>query len=73
MSGRSRSEILQFNERVKLISSIIANLSTALVAAAFGRWFLSAFDAFVLVWLAIAFVGVSLGVSVLTLLEADDG
>jgi len=45
------SETLRANEWFKAVSAIATNLGSALVAAAFGRWFLVGLHLFVCQWL----------------------
>ncbi len=72
MSERSRAQVLRRNEQLKATSSIVSNLSAALIAAAFARWFAVAFDPFVILWLAVGIVGAAVGVSILMMLETEE-
>jgi hypothetical protein len=71
MDEKSRSELVQRNEQVKAVSSLMANAGLALVAAALGRWFLEGFDAFVMFWLLAGAGLIWTGVTALTMLEAE--
>jgi len=42
---KAAADCLHWNEKLKVGSSVVANLGTGLVAAAFGRWFLTGLDA----------------------------
>lgn len=66
------SETLRANEWFKAVSGVATNLGSALVAAAFGRWFLVGFDLFVFQWLVAGPMVIWSGLHVLTRLEADD-
>jgi hypothetical protein len=44
---------LRANEQLKAASAVIANLGTALVAAAFARWFAFGVDPLAPVWLVV--------------------
>ena len=72
---RTAADRLRVNEKPKVASAVIGNIGTALFLSAFGRWFLSGFDAWVAVW--VLFSGVIIGVAVqsMSLLEpeAPDG
>lgn len=72
MNDRTCSETVQTNERVKLISSILSNLGTALIATSVARWFLTDFDAFVFIWLVGSAVLIWSGWHILTMLEAEN-
>lgn len=71
MTDRARSETLRANERIKYSSTVGGNLGTALFATAIGRWFLSGFDAFVLLWLLTAALIIWSAWHVLTMLESE--
>lgn len=46
---RTTAERLRSNEKLKVGSGVVANLGTGLVAAAFGRWFLTGLDGWAIV------------------------
>jgi hypothetical protein len=52
--SRTKSQILQSNEKLKAASGVVTNLGAAPFATALGRWFLTGFDLFVPLWLAAA-------------------
>lgn len=66
------SETLRANEWYKGASGVLTNLSSVLVAAAFGRWFVVGFDPFVFLWLVGGGLGLWSGLHLLTVLEADN-
>ena len=39
------------NERLKAFSTVLTNLSSALLATALARWFVTGFDPYVILWL----------------------
>ena len=65
------SAIARANERIKFSSSVGGNLGTALFATAIGRWYLTGFDAFVLLWLFTAMLLIWTAWYVLTMIEAE--
>lgn len=69
--SRTRSQILQSNEKLKAAAGVVTNLGAALFATALGRWFLSGFDLFVPLWLAGAINVIGIGINMLTYLEAE--
>jgi uncharacterized membrane protein len=69
---RTASDRLRANERFKSSSGVLANLGSALLAAAFGRWFVVGFDAFVFQWLVAATTAMAVGIRLLSFLEAQD-
>jgi hypothetical protein len=71
MDDRSKSEVLRDNERLKLIASVLTNLGTALMATTAGRWFLTGFDGFVVLWLVCAVALIWTGVQSLGLLVGE--
>lgn len=71
MSDRIRSETIAANERIKFLSNVGGNLGTALFATAIGRWFLSGFDPFVLIWLSVSVLVIWTAWYVLTMIESE--
>ena len=63
---------LRANEKYKLAAGTVANLGAALLAGAFGRWFLIGFDPFVFQWLAAAAMMIWSALHLLNGLETDD-
>ncbi len=68
---RTKSQILQSNEKLKAASGVVTNLGAAPFATALGRWFLTGFDLFVPLWLAAAINVIGIGINMLTYLEAE--
>jgi hypothetical protein len=62
---------LRTNERLKAASGIATNLGSALLATAAARWFVSGFDPFVFLWLAVSATMIGLGIQVLGMLEVE--
>ena len=61
------------NEQRKQVSSVIANLGTALIIAGFGRWWSQGVDPYVLLWI-LSGIGITwCGVKVLGLLDVEPG
>lgn len=64
--------ILRRNEKAKAWSTVIANLGSALIASAFGRWWLVGFDPWVTIWGVSGSFMVLFSVELLNLLEAEN-
>lgn len=71
MDQRSRSEVLQRNEQIKAVSTLLTNFGSALSAAGAARWALQALDDQVLLWLIFGAALIWTGVKSLTMLEAE--
>lgn len=63
--------ILQRNEKVKSVSAVINNLGTALLASAFGRWWLVAPDLWVTLWGMLGCFVIFCGAQLLNGLEVE--
>ena len=65
----------RWNEKLKLGTSVVANLGTGLVAAAFGRWFLTGLDGWAMVWIVFGGTGIAMAVQAMSFLEpeSEDG
>lgn len=59
------------NERLKVLSTVIANLSTGLVAAGFGRWFFTGMDGWVAVWIVFGATGIAMAIQLMSFLEPE--
>lgn len=71
MDHRTRSEVLQRNEQIKAVSTLLTNFGSALGAAGAARWALQAFDDQVVLWILSGAALIWTGVKLLTLLEAE--
>ena len=69
---RSRAATLRANDRIRFFSTVCGNLGAALLATAIGRWFLTGFDLFALLWLLVSVGLMWMGWYVLTMLEAEE-
>lgn len=67
----SSSEILRRNEKTKQISSVLSNLGTALMIAAFGRIWTGTVDGWVAVWILVASMLIWSAMLCLGALESD--
>jgi hypothetical protein len=65
-----RSRTLQQNEKTKGWSTLFFNFGTALVASAFGRWWLVGIDLWVILWSIAGLFLLKGGIDVLGNLEA---
>lgn len=67
-----QKRILVANERTKALSTVIVNLGTALVAAAFATWWASGNAGFpVWLWLVFGVLSIGMGVHMLGQLESE--
>jgi len=66
-----RSRVLQRNEKTKDGSTLLFNFGTALVASAFGRWWLVGSDPWVIPWDVVGLFMLKAGIDVLDNLEAE--
>jgi hypothetical protein len=70
---RTATDRLRGNEKLKVTSAVTANAATALLAAAFGRWFLGGIDGWVAVWLVFGGTGIAIAVQLMSFLESELG
>ena len=69
--SKTASEIVRDNERIKHVVGVVTTLGTALIIGAIGKWNISGFDAFVLVWLVVALCVIWAASYSLTMLEPE--
>ncbi|HEX8238340.1 MAG TPA: hypothetical protein VF574_01215 [Allosphingosinicella sp.] len=69
--NRTRSQILQRNEKAKAWSTIIGNLATTLAIAGFGMLWLNGLVPWPIVWIAFGFAIMMFATELLTDLEAE--
>lgn len=70
---RTAADRLRWNEKLKVGSAVVANLGTGLVAAAFGRWFLTGMDGWAMLWIVFGGTGIAMAVQVMSFLEPESG
>jgi hypothetical protein len=68
---RSGTDPLRANEKLKLFASVVANIGTALFLSAFGRWFLTGFDAWVAMWIVFSCAIIAGAIQLMALLERE--
>jgi hypothetical protein len=68
---RTAAERLRVNEKLKVASAIIGNLAAALLATAFGRWFLTGMDGWATVWIVFGGLGIAVAVQLMSFLEPE--
>lgn len=68
---RTAGDRLRANEKLKVGSGVFANIGTALFLSAFGRWFLTGFDAWVAVWIVFSWVIIGVAIQSMSLLEPE--
>lgn len=70
---RTAAERLRANEKLKVGSSVAANLGTGLFASAFGRWFLSGFDGWAAMWIVFGIAAIAIGIQAMSFLDSETG
>ena len=70
---RTAADRLRINEKLKVGSGVIANVGTALFLSAFGRWFLTGFDAWVATWIVFGCAIIGAAIQLMSLLEPEAG
>ncbi|HEX8624891.1 MAG TPA: hypothetical protein VF782_07410 [Allosphingosinicella sp.] len=68
---RTAGDRLRVNEKLKVGSAVLANVGTALFLSAFGRWFLSGFDAWVAMWIAFGCTIIGVAIQLMSLFEPE--
>jgi hypothetical protein len=68
---RMAVERLRWNEKLRVGSSVVANLGTGLIAAAFGRWFLAGLDGWAIVWIVFGGTAIGMAVQAMSFLESE--
>jgi len=68
---RTATERLRANEKLKVGSTVIANLGTALFASAFGRWFLAGMDGWAIIWIVFGLTGIAIAIQLMSFLEPE--
>jgi hypothetical protein len=68
---RTAGDRLRSNEKLKVGSSVVANLWTGLVAAAFGRWFLGGLDGWAAIWIIFGGTGIAVAIQLMSFLDAE--
>lgn len=59
------------NEKLKVLSSVIANLGTGLFAAAVARWFLTRLDGWASVWIVFGLAAIAVAIQLMSFLEPE--
>lgn len=68
---RTATDPLQANGKLKVTSTVIANLGSALVAAAFSRWFLLGLDGWAASWIVFGTTGIVMAIQLMSFLDAE--
>lgn len=68
VAGRVRA-----NEKLKVGSAVVANLGTGLVAAGFGRWFLSGADGWAIIWIVFGLTAIAAAIQLMSFLDPEAG
>lgn len=68
---RSALDRLRINEKLKVLSSVIANLGAGLFATAVARWFLTGLDGWATVWMVFGLTAIASAVQLMSFLEPE--
>lgn len=68
---RTATERLRVNEKLKALSSVIANLGAGLFAAAVARWFLTGLDGWATVWMVFGLTAMAVAIQLMSFLEPE--
>jgi hypothetical protein len=68
---RTAADRLRINEKLKVLSSVIANLGAGLFAAAVARWFLTGLDGWASVWIIFGLTAMAVAVQLMSFLEPE--
>lgn len=73
MNGERRmaGDPLRTNEKLKVVSSVIANLGTGLFATAVARWFLAGLDGWAVIWIVFALTAIAVAIQLMSFLEPE--
>jgi heme/copper-type cytochrome/quinol oxidase subunit 4 len=74
-AGRTADDRLRSNEKLKVGSGVTANLGTGLLAAGFGRWFLTGADPWAVLWIVFGLAAIAVAIQLMSFLgsEVADG
>jgi hypothetical protein len=68
---RTAADRLRANEKLKILSSVLANVGTGLLAAGFGRWFLTGVDGWAIIWIAFGLTAIAVAIQLMSLLDPE--
>jgi hypothetical protein len=68
---RTAADRLRGNEKLKVVSSVIANLGAALLAAGFGRRFFTGADGWAIIWIAFGLTAIAVAAQLMSVLEPE--
>jgi heme/copper-type cytochrome/quinol oxidase subunit 4 len=69
--GQAAGDPLRTNEKLKALSSVVANLGTGLFATAVARWFLNGLDGWAMIWIVFGLTAIALAVQLMSFLEPE--
>jgi hypothetical protein len=69
--GRTAADPHRANEKLKVLSSVIANLGSGLFATAVARCFLTGPDGWAVVWIVFGLTGIAVAVQLMSFLEPE--
>ncbi|HEX8062437.1 MAG TPA: hypothetical protein VF535_04400 [Allosphingosinicella sp.] len=69
--GRRAGDSLRSNEKLEVFSSVIGNLGTGLLAAGFGRWFLTGADGWAVIWIIFGLTAMVVAIQSMSFLDPE--
>jgi heme/copper-type cytochrome/quinol oxidase subunit 4 len=68
---RSATDPVRGNEKLKVGSAVLGNLCTGLLAAGFGRWFLTGLDGWAIIWIVFGLTAIAVAIQLMSFLEPE--
>jgi len=68
---RTAGDRLRSNEKLKVGSGVMANLGTGLLAAGFGRWFLTGPDGWAVLWIVFGLTAIAAAIQLMSFLDRE--
>ena len=62
---------MRANEKLKVLSSVVANLGTGLFATAVARWFFTGLDGWAIIWIVFGLTGIGMAIQLMSFLEPE--
>jgi hypothetical protein len=69
--GRTAGDSLRSNEKLKVGSGVMANLGTGLLAAGFGRWFITGADGWAVLWIVFGLTTIAVAIQLMSFLDPE--
>jgi hypothetical protein len=68
---RTATDRLRANEKLRVFSSVIGNVGTALLAAGFGRWFLTGADGWAIIWIVFGLTAIAVAIQAMAFIDPE--